>query len=144
MGLSCQNSLGSDPVGWGEARAFLPLNSIYIYWNIIYTKIGNNIGVVLYYVMGDDRMNIRQDKPKRYKITHIKNRKLKYKRKGDDIMFAYNELLDKNSRELWELATESSKYNSKGKCIISEDEEDYTHDEWDELYPKELLKEVCE
>lgn len=80
-------------------------------------------------------MNIRPNKLRRYKIKHI--------RKGDDVMFTYNELLDRHSNKLWELATKASKYNSKGKCTISKNNEDFTHDVWDELYPKEESKGIC-
>lgn len=80
-------------------------------------------------------MNIRLNKPKRYKIKHI--------RKGDGNMFTYNSLLDKHSNKLWDLATKASKYNSNGKCTISKDDEDFTHDVWDELYPKEKSKGIC-
>lgn len=63
----------------------------------------------------------------------------KRKEREDGLMSALVQYLDTNRERAYSFATANTKYNEKGRPVVSKDDEWLNESEWDDLF--ELLKE---
>lgn len=40
--------------------------------------------------------------------------------------------IEKNKKKLWKIAKSSGRYNEKGQCLITKEDEDFSHAEWED------------
>lgn len=51
--------------------------------------------------------------------------------KGDGTVLNYQEFISQNREALIHIAKTTNKYNEKGQCLISKEDEDFEHDDWE-------------
>lgn len=58
--------------------------------------------------------------------------KITTKEKGANDMSPLNSFFEKNKEKLLKASKKNNKYNEKGQCLITNEDEDLHHDEWED------------